>query len=76
MEPKRTFELAMNELESVVRQLEGGSLTLDQSLAAFEKGISVTRECETLLSEAKTKVEKLIKESNGATRTEPFEPKE
>lgn len=76
MTEKRTFEKAMTELETVVRQLESSNLTLDESLSQFERGITLTRECEALLSEAKGKVEKLIRDSAGNLKTETFEPKE
>lgn len=75
-EMKKTFEASMAELEAVVRQIEGGNLTLDESLASFENGIGLTRECEALLSEAKGKVEKLVRDSTGNSRAEVFEPKE
>ncbi|MFH1829666.1 MAG: exodeoxyribonuclease VII small subunit [Pseudomonadota bacterium] len=75
MAQKRTFETAMEDLEGVVRQLEGGSLTLDDSLAAFEKGINLARECEIKLTEAKGKIEKLITDSQGNIKTETFEVK-
>jgi exodeoxyribonuclease VII small subunit len=73
MAQKRKFEEAMSELEGVVKKLEGGKLTLDESLESFEKGIKLARECEGKLTEAKGKVEKLIKDSSGQLRTEEFE---
>jgi exodeoxyribonuclease VII small subunit len=73
MAEKRKFEQAMEELEAVVKRLEGGKLTLDDSLAEFEKGVMLSRECEGKLAEAKGKVEKLIKDSQGAVGTEEFE---
>ena len=72
MAEKRSFEQAMSDLEGVVKRLEGGELTLDESLAAFERGIKFARECESRLSEAKGKVEQLIKDSEGGIRTEKF----
>jgi exodeoxyribonuclease VII small subunit len=73
MAQKRKFEEAMSELEGVVKRLEGGKLTLDESLESFEKGIKLARECEGKLTEAKGKVEKLIRDSEGKLRTEEFE---
>ncbi len=72
---KRTFEQAMEELEGVVRKLEGGQLALDDSLAVFEQGVKVARECEGMLSEAKGRIEQLIKDAQGNTATAPFEVK-
>ena len=73
MAEKRKFEQAMDELEGVVRNLEGGKLTLDESLTSFEKGVKLARECEGKLTEAKGKIEKLISDSNGQVKTENFE---
>lgn len=39
------FEAALAELEELVRRMEAGSLSLEDSLAAFERGIKLTREC-------------------------------
>jgi exodeoxyribonuclease VII small subunit len=66
----------MEELEKVVRQLEKGELTLDQSITSFESGVKLSRECEKKLNEAKGKVEQLMKDEAGKTKTEPFEPKD
>ena len=76
MVEKKTFEKSMADLEDVVRKLEGGDVSLDDSLKAFEKGIGLVRECETKLDDAKGKVEKLIKDSSGKTKTSSFEPLE
>lgn len=70
------FEDFVSELDRTVRDLEGGNLTLDQSLLAFERGIGLVRQCEKKLDEAKAKVEKLVKDANGGVKTENFEPRE
>lgn len=67
------FEAALENLEKIVRKLESGDLTLDDSLKAFEEGIALTRTCEKLLQEAKGKVEKLVKKESGKAEVEPFE---
>jgi len=64
------FENAMEELESLVTAMEQGELSLEESLAAFEKGIKLTRECQTALKLAEQKVQVLIGE-NG--ETEPLD---
>jgi len=53
------FEAALAELETLVAQMEGGDLSLDDSLKAFERGIALTRHCSTALKEAELKVEAL-----------------
>ncbi len=70
-----SFEDAIAELENIVDKLEKGQLSLDESLALFEKGIRLVRECNEKLKSAQQKVEKLIEENEGL-RTEPFEVEE
>lgn len=56
------FEKALEELEQLVTAMEEGELTLEQSLQAFEKGIRLTRECQTALQQAEQKVQVLLDE--------------
>ena len=56
------FEKALEELEQLVTAMEDGDLTLEQSLQAFEKGIKLTRECQTALRQAEQKVQVLLNE--------------
>ena len=51
------FEKSITELESLVEKLEGGDLSLEESLKAFERGVRLTRECQGALEAAETKVE-------------------
>ncbi|MBI4224614.1 MAG: exodeoxyribonuclease VII small subunit [Deltaproteobacteria bacterium] len=66
------FESALEKLETLVRKLENGDLTLDESLKAFEEGIGLARHCEKLLNAAKGKVEKLVQKEGGKFETEPL----
>jgi exodeoxyribonuclease VII small subunit len=61
----KKFESALEELESVVEQLESGDLSLEDSLAAFEKGVGLVKYCNQKLSEVEKKVELLIKDKEG-----------
>ena len=54
------FEKALEELESLVEQLESGDLSLDQSLKQFKRGVELTRHCQGVLDQAQQTVEKLI----------------
>jgi exodeoxyribonuclease VII small subunit len=67
-----SFEEALVELEALVEQMEGGELTLEESLSAFERGIALTRTCEEALKAAEQKVEILTRNQPDA-ETEPFE---
>jgi exodeoxyribonuclease VII small subunit len=67
------FEQAMAELEAVVARLEQGDLPLEESLRQFERGIELTRTCQTALKQAEQKVEILLAKPGGEA-VEPFEP--
>tara|TARA_Y100001934_G_C12078109_1_gene643444 strand:- start:96 stop:335 length:240 start_codon:yes stop_codon:yes gene_type:complete len=56
------FESALKNLEQLVSSMENGELSLEDSLKAFEKGIKLTRECQTALKEAEQKIQILINE--------------
>ena len=54
---KFEFETAINELESIVKNIEQGGLRLEESLNLFAKGVSLTKECQKTLKEAEQKVQ-------------------
>ena len=62
---EQNFEQALAELEEVVEQLESGALPLDDSLAAFEKGVGLVKFCNQKLNEVEKKVELLLKDKDG-----------
>ena len=72
-QPAVSFESSMDELEKVVKELEGGDLSLDRSLELFERGMSLSDACRKQLEEAETRVEMLIRK-DGKTTAEPFRP--
>jgi exodeoxyribonuclease VII small subunit len=55
----KDFEAAIAELESVVKKLEEGDLTLEQSLALYERGVQLSRYCHSRLEEAERRIELL-----------------
>ncbi len=55
------FETALEELEALVERMENGGSSLEDSLKDFERGIELTRSCQTALAEAEQKVEILLK---------------
>lgn len=57
---KLSFEQAMQELESVVNALDSSSTTLDNSIELYSKGVELRKHCETILNDAKLKVQKII----------------
>jgi exodeoxyribonuclease VII small subunit len=65
------FERALAELEGLVARLESGELPLDEALQTFERGVTLTRQCQGALKAAQQKVEILLKRS-GEAGVEPF----
>ena len=65
------FEKALDELESIVEDLESGDLSLENSLKSFEEGIKLARQCQEKLSQAELQVQKLIEE-DGELKTTPL----
>ena len=66
------FEHSLAELEKLVQRLEGGELPLAEALKTFERGIELTRHCQTALKAAQQKVEILLKRS-GQVEVQPFD---
>ena len=71
------FESAVGELESVVKALESGDLTLEASLKLYERGVELSRFCHTRLEDAERRIEILdergARDTAPATLTDPFE---
>ena len=55
----KDFEAAIAELESIVKKLEEGDLSLEQSLALYERGVQLSRFCHARLEEAERRIEVL-----------------
>lgn len=69
-----SFEDAMAALEAVVRDLESGTVSLDQSIALYERGAALKAHCEARLKAAEERVEKItLGEGGQPTGTTPVE---
>lgn len=69
-----SFEDALGELESIVRNLETGQTKLDDSINAYERGIALKNHCEKRLNDARLKIEKISLDKDGVpTGLEPFD---
>ena len=64
-EKNQTFEDSLSRLETLVRKMESGDGTLEQSLDWFEEGMSLIESCRQELESAEQKVKELIKDSEG-----------
>lgn len=67
-----SFEEAMKQLEEMVDSLESGTLGLEESLEAFEFGMSLVRICQKKLEDADTRIAQLIETKEGRLVTESF----
>ncbi len=70
---KPDFERTLQELEALVERMEQGDITLDESLAHFERGVKLVRASQKALEEAEQKVRILV-EKDGQATLEPFGP--
>jgi exodeoxyribonuclease VII small subunit len=57
IETIKDFEAALSELESIVKRLEDGDLTLESSLALYERGVELSRYCHSRLEQAERRIE-------------------
>jgi exodeoxyribonuclease VII small subunit len=66
-----TFEQALAELETIVRQLESGEVELEKSISIYERGAALRAHCEGKLTDAELKVEKIVQGKDGSLTLEP-----
>ena len=71
----KSFEEQMESLEKIVTELEKGDLNLDDSVAKFEEGIKISKECNRILEEAEKKITILVNK-DGEIKEENFETEE
>lgn len=73
--PQPGIEESLDALEAIVKQLEVGDASLDDSIRLFEEGMRLSAACRKRLTEAEARVEMLIREA-GADRPVPFAPED
>jgi exodeoxyribonuclease VII small subunit len=66
------FDQVLERLHQVVERLEAGSLSLEQSLAAFEEGVKLARRGAEILDRAEQRVEQLTRGPDGEPQAAPF----
>ena len=69
--PVADFEKSLEQLETLVDSMEQGELSLDQSLAAYERGVGLYRRCQQALEQAELRV-KLLSDPERPDAAEPF----
>ena len=73
--PPLTFEEGLQELESIVKEMETGELPLERAIALFEQGMKLSEACRKQLDEAETRVEILTRRA-GEIQPQPFKANE
>ncbi len=64
---KMSFEEALAELETIVRQLEAGEVELEKSIAIYERGAALKAHCDARLKAAELKVEQIVQGASGVS---------
>jgi exodeoxyribonuclease VII small subunit len=68
------FEAALQRLEEIIRRMEGGEMSLDEMVAAFEEGQRLIQFCTRKLNEVERRIELLVKGADGGIEAVPFTP--
>jgi exodeoxyribonuclease VII small subunit len=70
-----SFEKALGRLETIVEEMEGGTLSLEDMMARFEEGQSLVKVCSLKLNQVERRIEILVKEGEKVS-VEPFEERD
>jgi exodeoxyribonuclease VII small subunit len=71
---RKKFEDELKELETIVAQIDSGELSLEESVAVFERGVGLVRSLNQKLDEVERRVELLMRNAQGELKTTPYEP--
>jgi exodeoxyribonuclease VII small subunit len=69
---KKTFEMAMKQLEQIVQDLETGDMPLEKAIKKFEEGIKISKYCSEKLDESEKRITLLMRDSDGNASEIPF----
>lgn len=72
LNPPKTFEEALQELEQILAEIEGGEMGLEESLAKYERGNFLIHHCRGVLNTAERQIELLSKGPDGGLQSEPM----
>ncbi|RXK63057.1 exodeoxyribonuclease VII small subunit [Enterococcus faecalis] len=61
---EKTFEESLNALEEIVQRLERGDVPLEEALAAFQEGMTLSKQCQDTLEKAEKTLTKMMTENN------------
>ena len=68
-----SYEAALAELDSLIQKLEGGSIPLDDAIAAYERGTRLAQHCGALLDRTERRVSSLVVSVDGRPREQPLD---
>ena len=71
-----TFEEAMKELEGLVKRMESGEPTLDESIGLFQRGVELSKLCADKLDEIEKRIVQLVEAKDGGIVEQPFTERE
>ena len=71
--PPKNFEEALQELEQILADIEGGQVGLEESLVKYERGTFLIQHCRGVLSTAEKQIEILSKSADGGLESTPIE---
>lgn len=71
--PVADFENSLDALEQLVEKMEHGDMSLEESLAAYERGVGLYRRCQQALEQAELRV-RLLSDPADPSAAEPFQP--
>ena len=74
MAKKKTFESALTQLESIVEELESGSLDLNKMMKLFEEGMKLTQLCRGQLREVEERISTIMKDGKGFIEKPGIDP--
>ena len=70
---KKTFEAALKQLESIVKQMESSDLTLEAAVKKYETGIALSRQCMEILDQTEARITQLTRTDDNALDEAPFD---
>lgn len=70
--PPKSFEEALNELETILTDIESGEVGLEESLVKYERGTFLIQHCRGVLNSAEKQIELLSKAPDGGLQSEPM----
>lgn len=73
---KPSFEEALTQLEEITERIEKGEIGLEESIAHYERGMGLVKQCRDILTKAEHKIQQLQEKSDGTLGTKPFKPRD